>query len=107
MPSCYNDKYTIFYRTGGTIGSDTKKPVSKFASLDIAGEDASDDDGEFEDDDDDEGQAFYAGGSRHSGQQVIGPPKKKNDAISKLFKAAKRSVTELTSIISRYIRQYK
>lgn len=36
-----------------------------------------------------DGQAFYAGGSEHSGQQVLGPPRKKSDMVTKLFKSAK------------------
>ena len=39
---------------------------------------------------DDEGQqAFYAGGSDRSGQQVLGPPTKKNDMVSDMFKSCK------------------
>lgn len=39
-----------------------------------------------------DGQAFYAGGSEHSGQQVLGPPRKKSDMVTKLFKSAKEWV---------------
>ena len=41
---------------------------------------------------DEDGQAFYAGGSEHSGQQVLGPPRKKSDMVTKLFKSAKEWV---------------
>ncbi|XP_050698175.1 NSFL1 cofactor p47-like isoform X2 [Eriocheir sinensis] len=42
-----------------------------------------------------DGQAFYAGGSEHSGQQVLGPPRKKSDMVTKLFKSAKEHGAEV------------
>lgn len=45
-----------------------------------------------------DGQAFYAGGSEHSGQQVLGPPRKKSDMVTKLFKSAKELSEQLLCI---------
>ncbi|MPC20998.1 NSFL1 cofactor p47 [Portunus trituberculatus] len=77
----------------GAAGSPQKLPSQaaiQRALVNIMDQD-SDSGGSGEED----GQAFYAGGSEHSGQQVLGPPRKKSDMVTKLFKSAKEHGAEV------------
>ena len=40
--------------------------------------------------DDEHGQAFYAGGSEHSGQQVLGPPRRRTDIVTDVFRSVRQ-----------------
>ncbi|KAF2344596.1 SEP domain, partial [Trinorchestia longiramus] len=65
------------------------------------------DNSDDEDDEDRRGQAFYAGGSEHSGQQVLGPPRKRNNVVAKLFKAAKDHGADVVEDSSTRVRSVR
>ncbi len=79
--------------------TEAEKPKKKTGMATMAAMLNLDDDGDDKepesDDDDGEGQAFYAGGSEHSGQQILGPPKKKRDFVSHMFKKAREAGGEV------------
>lgn len=77
----------------GAPGSPQKLPSQ--AAVQRALVNIMDQDSDSSGNEEEDGQAFYAGGSEHSGQQVLGPPRKKSDMVTKLFKSAKEHGAEV------------